>query len=228
MSDDLNNYSDKEIVIITGCNSGIGFAIAEALNEEYHVINISNKPSKFDDLICDISDACALSFTIDELFAALGDQMIFYLINNAGIMPLEKDSVEHYDKVMNTNLRSAYQLSTRLSDWIYGGIINISSVSALTPVANDSIAYGLSKAGLITLTTYLQKKYPKKSINCISPGFTEATNLVSGETPQELIDSVPAKRECTPNEIAILVKYLLYEGNYIRGQNLIMDGGLTL
>ena len=219
---------NKEIIVVSGASSGIGKTIGTHLKEKYHVINISRTKSNFDDILCDISDDVQLNSTIDRLYQVLEDERIKYLINNAGIMPLEPDGTELYNKVMNTNLRAAYILSTRLADWIDGGIINIASVSALGPSSSDdSIAYGISKSGIVTLTKYLAIKYPKLCINAISPGYIKVTNLVPGDTPQELINEIPKKREGTTDEIANLVEYLMSQ-KYATGQNICFDGGLSL
>lgn len=223
------NYSNKEIVIISGASSGIGKAIGHELKDDYHIINISRDESDFDDLECDISDAEELNYAIDTLYGMLDEQKILYLINNAGIMPLEPDSTELYNLVMNTNLRSAYILSTRLASCIEGGIINISSISSrkcATP--DDSIAYGISKAGINALTNYMAYKYPKLKVNAILPGFIQPTNLVPGDTPKELVDSIPIGREGSVSEVARLVKFLVGENYYITGQEIAIDGGLSL
>jgi len=223
----------QDIVVITGASSGIGEAIGISLqNKGYHVVNISMEHSKFDDILCDISDTHALNYAIDcfyQFLDSVDKNGIYYLINNAGIMPLEPDSVSLYNKVMNTNLRSMYQLSNRLVDDIEHGIINIASVSALGPASpDDNIAYGISKAGVVTLTKYLAIKYPRLCINAISPGFISPTNLCGpSPTPQDLNDTVPKKRVGNVTEIADLVNYLMSQ-TYMTGQNIVFDGGLSL
>jgi len=224
-------YCAEPIVVITGASSGIGKAIGERLQDmSLQVVNISNSPSKFfDDILVDISDSKALNMELNYFLETLGEQNIHYLINNAGIMPLEQDSVSLFDRVMNTNLRSMYQISLKLLGKIDKGILNISSVSAFGPATpDDPIAYGLSKAGVITLTKYLAVKNPNLCVNSISPGFISPTNLCGGApTPRELIEMIPKKREGTLQEIVDLVNYIMQQ-EYITGHNFVIDGGLSL
>ena len=60
----------------------------------------------------------------------------------------------------------------------------------------------------------------------MSPGFVR-TNLVPGEIPKELIDTIPLKREGQPGEIARVVLFLI-NNEYINGSNIVIDGGVLL
>ena len=221
---------DKGTVIITGASSGIGLAIGKELeNCGYHIINISRHPSPFENMTYDLSDASQLDAVLCDLLAMFDEEKIEFLINNAGVMPIKTDSLELFEEVISTNLRPAYALSCALAPIISGGIINISSVSAKKCASKgDSVAYGISKSGLCTLTNYLAFKYPELCVNTILPGFISPTNLVPGETPQELINTIPMGYEGNVNDIATLVSYLAVEGRYITGQEIAVDGGLSL
>ena len=67
---------------------------------------------------------------------------------------------------------------------------------------------------------------PHVRVNCISPGFFN-TNLVEGDTPQELIDQVPMLREAQPEEIIPVID-MLQKSTYMTGANIVIDGGLSL
>jgi 3-oxoacyl-[acyl-carrier protein] reductase/pteridine reductase len=86
--------------------------------------------------------------------------------------------------------------------------------------------YCASKAGVIMLTRALAKAFaPEITVNSVAPGVI----LASGEDPraQELIAATPAKRSGTPDEIADAVLYFLNASNFVTGQVLAIDGGLS-
>jgi NAD(P)-dependent dehydrogenase (short-subunit alcohol dehydrogenase family) len=107
-----------------------------------------------------------------------------------------------------------------------GHIINIASVAGITGDP-DAPIYSACKAGIINFTRSMAKiAAPKVRVNCISPGFFN-TNLVEGDTPQELIGKVPMEREAEPIEI-IPVVHMLQTSTYMTGANIVIDGGLSL
>jgi 3-oxoacyl-[acyl-carrier protein] reductase/pteridine reductase len=86
--------------------------------------------------------------------------------------------------------------------------------------------YCASKAGVIMLTRALAKAFaPEISVNSVAPGVI----LASSEDPraQDLIAATPAKRSGTPEEIADAVLYFISASNFVTGQVLAVDGGLS-
>jgi 3-oxoacyl-[acyl-carrier protein] reductase len=161
----------------------------------------------------------------------INDTPIDVLIYCSGIMKLrgfEKITYEHYQEVMNTNLTGAVFTIQKYLPYLNIGahVMTICSVSANFPSINE-IDYSISKVGLKMLTRCLSKEYGDKYFfNSISPGFCETTLVDSQEAiPQELIDYIPAKRACYPDEIAELV-YFISNTTYFNGHDFIYDGGL--
>jgi len=230
-------------IIITGASKGIGSAILKKLmlefkGDQYRFIAMSRTESAlYKDLRVrwlqtDLSHGAHLSAVRLYLEQYVGH--IKLLVNNVGIMPLGIEFLEasrtHYDQVMHTNLWSCFYMCQCCIPHMSEGskIVNIASVSGTRAEKDIHIVpYGISKAGVIMLTKYLANIYPGLQINAISPGFIRDTELVPGETPQELIDRIPQKREGFPDEVAEMVRYLS-KADYVTGQNFIIDGGLVI
>jgi len=106
-----------------------------------------------------------------------------------------------------------------------GRIVNLSSLGGIRPW--DMYAhYCASKAGVIMLTRALAKAFaPQITVNSVAPGVI----LASSEDPraQELIAATPAKRSGTADEVADAVLHFLNASNFITGQVLAVDGGLS-
>jgi 3-oxoacyl-[acyl-carrier protein] reductase len=106
-----------------------------------------------------------------------------------------------------------------------GRIVNISSLGGIRPWA-DHAHYCSSKAGVIMLTKALAKAFaPEISVNSVAPGVI----LSSPDEPrvQDMIAATPAKRRGTVDEVAGAVLYFLNASNFITGQVLAVDGGLS-
>ena len=106
-----------------------------------------------------------------------------------------------------------------------GRIVNLSSLGGIRPWEMYA-HYCASKAGVIMLTRALAKAFaPEITVNSVAPGVI----LASAEDPraQDLIANTPAKRSGTPEEIADAVLYFLNATNFVTGQVMAIDGGLS-
>jgi 3-oxoacyl-[acyl-carrier protein] reductase len=113
-----------------------------------------------------------------------------------------------------------------------GRIVNISSVVGVTGNAGQ-VNYAASKAGVIGLTRSVAKELASRGVcvNAIAPGFitTDMTAALGDDAAEKFASSIPLKRAGTPDEIARVVEFLAGPGgDYITGQTLVVDGGLSL
>ena len=113
-----------------------------------------------------------------------------------------------------------------------GRVINIASVVGLTGNAGQA-NYAASKAGVIGLTRSLAKELAGRGVcvNAIAPGYieTDMTAAIDDAAASALRESIPLGRIGRAEEIAAAVDFLLGPGgDYITGQTLVVDGGLSL
>jgi NAD(P)-dependent dehydrogenase (short-subunit alcohol dehydrogenase family) len=168
------------------------------------------------------------------------------LVNNAGIYPF-KNFLEVDDAflkmVMDVNLKSAllmcqHMIRRRLKRG--GVIINIGSIEAILPFAEDLIPYDISKTGVIALTRALAKQYGKNGfrINVILPGgiTTPGTKAVAKElshfkvglikTGVQFATRLPLRRGGQPDEVARIAVFLASDlSSYVHGALIPVDGG---
>lgn len=232
-------------IMITGASSGIGLAILKRLygdfpNAKFLHLGRSYIPKEKIPAGCNLDEALtdlAVGGNLEMVCRQLELRIVNILVNNAGVMPFHKFgavAVSEYNEVLDTNLRASFFLSqAAILNMPKGGrIINIASISGSRAEADiDIVEYCASKAGLIMLTKTLAKLYPDLCVNSVSPGFTHPTNLVdiTQPTPEALVQQIPKKRVAAPWEIADLVGFLCSEsGDYITGQDMIIDGGKSL
>lgn len=184
----------------------------------------------------DVSLAADVERSIANIFDRWG--AVDILVNNAGII---RDKLLIYltendwDAVIDTNLRGTYLCSRAvLKPMIgnrFGRIINIVSPSALTGRAGQT-NYSASKGGMISFTKSLAREVARLGItvNAVCPGVIQ-TDLLASLTPEaekELKQMIPAGRFGQPAHVASAVLYLASEeAEYITGQVLAVDGGLT-
>lgn len=228
---------DNTTVVVTGASKGIGNEIArQYANQGAKVIIADIHPAKKDFLFEFIHTDVSNLDSVKNLFTEIGKRYdrLDILINNAGISlfyPFESLTIENWDKVINTNLRSIFlcsQSALPLMKTNGGKIINIASTRAFMSEANTE-AYSASKGGIIALTHALAvtlSKY-KIQVNSISPGWIETGNydaLRKEDHAQHL-----SNRVGKPIDIAKACLFLTSPDNdFINGSNLTIDGGITV
>jgi acetoacetyl-CoA reductase len=240
--------TDKKIALVTGGTRGIGAAISKyLLKQGYYVI--ANYHSRDDaaqtfkkETGVDVAKFDVSKFSdVQKNIAALVEQhgKIDVLVNNAGITKdgfLHKMSEDDWDVVIETNLKSAFNLCRAIIPVMrendFGRIINISSINAQKGQFGQT-NYCAAKAGLIGFTKALALEGARKNItaNVICPGYieTEMTDAIPAEILTEIIKTIPAGRLGRPQEIGSLVSYLAsVEASYITGAVFSANGGQYL
>lgn len=241
----------NRVAIVTGGSRGIGKAIAKVLasdgcdvvityksssQQAQEVVHEISKISKAMAIQADSSKFEDAQRVIDEVLKNFGK--IDILINNAGITKdnlLLRMSESEWDDVIETNLKGVFNFTKAVIKHMIsqrsGKIINIASVVGL--IGNPGQAnYAASKAGIIGFTKALAKEVASRNIqvNVVAPGYveTEMTEKLNEEQKKRLFEMIPARRIAKPEEIAYVVKFLASpEADYITGQVIVVDGGLT-
>ena len=238
--------------LITGGSRGIGSAICKALSANHKVVigysNSTEEAKKLEESITsngghamsvkiDVSDKNSINTAFEEIEESYG--IVEVLVNNAGItrdniLPRMKDS--EWDDVIQTNLTGSYLTTQRAiknmmkNKW--GRIIFISSVVGISGNQGQS-NYAASKAGLIGFAKSVSKEMGARNItsNVIAPGYikTDMTSFLSEENKEIIIEQLSIKRIGKPEDISNVVSFLSSEeSEYITGQVISVDGGLTV
>jgi len=238
---------NKPIVLVTGAAKRIGRGIALRLYQAGYRVAIHYGSSEKDARATAEECGSAPLFQanlekVDEIkrmFREVEQQLggIYGLVNNAARFrrrdPLQLTEAD-WDFIHSVNLKATFFCCQQgallmkkglMKETGAGRIVNISSLGGIRPW--DQYAhYCASKAGVIMLTRALAKAFaPEITVNSVAPGVI----LASSEDPraQDLIAATPAQRSGTPEEIADAVLYFINASNFVTGQVLAVDGGLS-
>lgn len=239
---------ENQVALVTGATGGIGREIAKTLHRQGATIAISGTreqvlqelASELGDrvhvFVCNLADKNSVESLVPQVEEKLGK--IDILVNNAGItrdglIMRMKDA--DWEEVINVNLTSAFRLCRAVTKGMmkrrYGRIINISSVVGFA--GNPGQAnYVASKAGIVGLSKSLALELATRgvTVNCVAPGFivSAMTEVLSENTKEGILSSIPMKRMGTADEIAASVAFLAsQEAAYVTGQTIHVNGGMA-
>lgn len=244
------NLKNKK-ALITGGTKGIGKSIAKefielgadvaivARNESDFSVLQNDLDANLIFIKADLSNLNDLQHVIHEVNQKWGSLDI--LINNVGTNIRKKTieySADEFNKIINTNLRSAFELSRLayplLQKSNQGNIVNISSVAGQMHVRTGSI-YGMTKAAMIQLTKNLAGEWAEDGIrvNAVAPWYIKTplaeTVLKNQEYYNEVVSRTPMKKVGNPEDVAAAVAFLcMPSAAYITGQCISVDGGFTI
>jgi len=240
------------VALVTGGNGGLGQRICHALAREGAHVAIMYAQSKDQAEVvarelatsyqvnaaafaCDITDAAAVNSLVATVAARFG--RIDILVNDAAFnkaIPfpdLDNLTEDVWEKIMAVNLTGPMRLTKAVAPVMKaqgrGRIVNISSVAGLQPTGS-SIAYAVSKAGLIHLTRCMAVAMaPETLVNCVAPGLLEGTRATANLLPVQVERSAAGallKKAADKDDCADMV-IAMCRTETMTGQTVVIDAG---
>ncbi len=237
-----------KILALTGAAQGIGRGIAISFAKEGYALAIADRdadaiagtleeleklgaPVHF--VQTEISDASAVNAWMDATLERFGCPTA--LINNAGIAhnaSFLKLAVDDFDRVIATNVRGTFlctQAAARrmVAGNVRGAIVNIASTRAFMSEP-DTEAYSASKGAIVALThaTAMSLAEHRIRVNCVSPGWIETPRIPAKSFEDQM--QHPVGRVGRPDDVADACRYFIDHAPFVTGQNLIVDGGMSV
>jgi len=240
------------VALVTGGNGGLGQRICHALaNEGVHIAVIyaqsrnqaegvarelaSRHQINAAAFACDVTDGVAVQQVVRDVTGRFGRLDI--LVNDAAynvaipFTDLDGLTMEVWDKIMAINLTGPMRLIKAVAPVMKaqrrGRIVNISSVAGVGPTGS-SIAYAVSKAGLIHLTRCMAVALaPETLVNCVAPGLLEGTRATANLRPEQIQNSSATallKKPADKDDCAQMV-VTMCRTETMTGQTIVIDAG---
>lgn len=246
----MENLKGK-IALVTGGNSGIGFATAKELKAQgaeviitgrrQEVINRAANELGVTGLLADQGSSLAIEQLAETVKARFGKVDILFI--NAGIVggaSIETATEETFDQVVNINYKGAYFTLSRFIPLLSDGasVVFLSSNTASMNGANSSI-YSSTKSALnaVMRIAALELAPRKIRVNAVSPGPTQTeilNKLGLDQTARKglddwMIERIPLKKIGAADDVAKMVAYFCGDAaSFITGAEIVMDGGMCL
>lgn len=240
------------VALVTGGNGGLGQRIGHALAREGADIAVMYARSReqaeavalelastyqveAEAFACDITDGAAIGQLVNAVTSRFGRLDI--LVNDAAynlsipFPDLDSLTLEVWEKIMTVNLTGPMLLTKAVAPVMKaqgrGRIVNIASVAGLGPTGS-SIAYAVSKAGLIHLTRCMAVALaPETLVNCVAPGLLEGTRATANLRPEQVERSAAGallKKPADKDDCADMVVTMCRTGT-MTGQTVVIDAG---
>ena len=249
------NTLNHKIALVTGASRGIGAGIAKELAKAGAtvIVNYANSKTAAESVVAEIVSSGGKAMLVQGDFSKSEDISRVYaeiaavhprldiLVNSAGVFKffaIEDLTTEEFHRQFDLNvlgLMLSIQAALPLFKTSGASIINIGSMAAKMPAAMGSV-YSATKAAVDAITISLSKELgPRKiRVNSLNPGLVEtegtvAEGVIGSEFHDFSLQSTPLRRIGTPEDIGRVAVFLASEqANWITGQNLIANGGLTI
>lgn len=240
------------VALVTGGNGGLGQRICRALaGEGAHVALmyaqsrdqaegvarelVSSYQINAAAFACDITDGAQVDALVKQVYGRFG--RIDILVNDAAynisipFSDLDGLTIEVWEKIMAVNLTGPMRLIKAVAPIMKtqkrGRVVNIASVAGLGPTGS-SIAYAVSKAGLIHLTRCMAVALaPETLVNCVAPGLLEGTRATANLRPEQVERSASQsllKRAADKDDCAEMV-VAMCRTETMTGQTVVIDAG---
>jgi 3-oxoacyl-[acyl-carrier protein] reductase len=248
--------TDTKVVLITGAMSDIGQAAAKAFARlGYNIVlnyrhgteraaafadhlRLSENAPRTIAIRADVRARSEIHSLFEQAYQELG--RVDVLINNAGInrdKPFLEMSDDEWDTVVTTILTGTFQCSQEFAQRYAGSSGNIINLGALTALKGrkNGANYCSARAAVLVLTKCMALELaPRIRVNTVTPGRIDTTELRARYQIDEptnrsrLAKEVPLGRFGEADEVASMMTYLVTAGQYITGQNFLVDGGLFM
>jgi 3-oxoacyl-[acyl-carrier protein] reductase len=240
------------VALVTGGNGGLGQRICHALGREGVNIAVMYAQSREQAegvanelksqyqinaaaFACDITDGSAVERLVSDVTKRFGRLDI--LINDAAynkaipFTDLDNLTMQEWDKIIAVNLTGPMRLTKAVAPIMKaqgrGRVVNIASVAGLHPVGS-SIAYAVSKAGLVHLTRCMAVAMaPEALVNCVAPGLIEGTRATANLRPEMIERSAAGsllKKAADKDDCADMV-VTMCRTETMTGQTVVIDAG---
>lgn len=183
-------------------------------------------------LQCDVRDEKSIQVALKEVVREFGG--IDVLVNNAALYEtaeIEKITLVQWDNIFAINTRGSFLFSRVCAPQLrkrQGKIINIGSLGGLRPWTSHA-HYCQSKAALHLQTQILAKAFaPEIAVNCVAPGMIDLQGKKRSEFLKKIAGKTPMQRNGNAAEVAAAVLLLAQMPQFVTGQILVVDGGLSL
>jgi 3-oxoacyl-[acyl-carrier protein] reductase len=240
------------VALVTGGNGGLGQRICHALAREGVHVAVMYAQSRDQaegvarDIAsrhqinaaafqCELTDDASVAAVIDDVVKRFG--RIDILVNDAAynksvqFTDLDGLTMEIWDQIIAVNLTGPFRLTKAIAPVMkaqgQGRIINIASVAGVAPTGS-SIAYAVSKAGLIHLTKCMAVSLaPSVLVNCVAPGLLEGTRATANLRPEFIAQGAATsllKKPADKDDCADMV-VTMCRTETMTGQTMVIDSG---